>query len=140
MTVARVYLATFSTFLIVDALWLVLVAGPVFSSRLGDWLRESPDVAAIVLFYASFPAGLLVLAVHPAIEKRSLSSAIGKGFVVGLMAYATFDLTALAILKRYAWDMAIMDMAWGAVAGAIASAAGYRASGSVQRRPVPNAP
>ena len=49
------------------------------------------------------------------------------GAVLGLTAYATFDLTSLAIIKGWTPGLAAVDMAWGTVLSAIAAVAGYAA-------------
>jgi uncharacterized membrane protein len=42
----------------------------------------------------------------------------------GLFCYATFDLTALALLEHWSWAAAVVDVSWGAVVTAVASTAG----------------
>jgi uncharacterized membrane protein len=46
------------------------------------------------------------------------------GALFGLFCYATFDLTALALLKHWSWAVAVVDVPWGAVVTAVASTAG----------------
>jgi uncharacterized membrane protein len=42
----------------------------------------------------------------------------------GLFCYATFDLTALALLKHWSWAVAAVDISWGAIVTAISATAG----------------
>jgi uncharacterized membrane protein len=43
--------------------------------------------------------------------------------VFGLFCFATFDLTSLALIKRWTWAVAAVDVSWGADASAIAASA-----------------
>ena len=46
------------------------------------------------------------------------------GALFGLFCYATFDLTALALLRNWSWPVALVDVSWGAVVTAVSSTAG----------------
>ena len=48
-------------------------------------------------------------------------------FRSGLCAYATYDLTSLALIRDFPMRMVFVDLAWGTVLTAGASAAGYAA-------------
>jgi uncharacterized membrane protein len=127
MKLLRAYVVVLVVFVLVDAVWLSLVAFPMFQAALGDMLRASPNIGAVVAFYLIYPAGVLALAVLPAVEKQSLREALVKGAMLGFVAYATFDLTAHAVLNRWTWSIVLPDMAWGTVLTAIASLAGFAA-------------
>lgn len=129
-----VYAATLVAFVVLDVAWLTLFAVGQFQSQLGAILRAQPMLFAAIAFYVVYAAGLVVLAVHPALQERSVRSATAKGAMLGLTAYATFDLTNLAIIERWTLGLALMDMAWGtfvsAVAAMIGCVVGLRISGS----------
>jgi len=116
------YLGTLVAFFTLDAAWLSLVAIEMFKRQIGAIMRDSPDFAAALVFYLVYAGGLYVLAVRSA---RSIPSASATGAVVGLTAYATFDLTNLAVIKGWTMTLALADMGWGTVASAVAGAAGY---------------
>ena len=94
---------------------------------------------AAVVFYLIYVAAILVLCVLPAVEKQSLTRAIGTGALFGLAAYAAFDLTALALLKGFPLQGALVDLAWGTVLTGSVSAAGYLIARALaaQRWPAP---
>ena len=77
-------------------------------------------VALAVLF-------LLVFVVLPH-GGRGVLAAAGRGAAFGFVAYATYDLTNLATLQAFTWRLALIDMAWGTLATALASAAGAAAA------------
>jgi uncharacterized membrane protein len=125
MKLLRAYVVVLVVFAVVDAVWLSLVAAPMFQATLGDMLRATPNIGAIVAFYLIYPAGVLALAVLPAVEKQSLRDALIKGAILGFVAYSTFDLTAHAVLNRWTWAIALPDMAWGTVLTAFTAWAGF---------------
>ena len=112
---------TLMTFLFSDMIWIQFVALNIFKQEVGHLLRIAPDFAAATAFYLIYGTGLTVLAVEPVLESRSLPTAITKGGALGLTAYATFDLTNLALLKGWTLKLVLIDMAWGTAASAIAA-------------------
>ena len=118
------YVATLTAFLALDAAWLTLYASGLFSREVGPLLRPRPDFLAAAIFYAVYAAGLMLLAVRPAIKEDSLVTAAFNGAVLGLTAYATFELTNLAILSGWSRTVAVIDTAWGTLATALAAVAG----------------
>jgi uncharacterized membrane protein len=126
--IAAAFLATLVVFVVVDAAWLMLVAMKMFQRQLGAILRPEPVFGAAIAFYLIYTAGLVVLAIRPALAARSLTVAATHGAVLGLTAYATFDLTNLAVIRGWTIELAAFDIAWGVVASACASMAGYAAS------------
>lgn len=121
----RLYLIAAAVFLLLDLLWLGLVAQGLYERHLGDLLAEDPNVAAAVLFYAIFLAGLVYFVIAPAVEQRSPRSALVRGAAFGLVTYATWDLTSLAVIEGFPVAIVPVDMAWGAVLAAAVSTATY---------------
>lgn len=119
------YVATLFAFVVLDAIWLVLFAIEMFRQTVAPILRDQPNAAAAIAFYSIYSAGLYALAVRPATTARSYRTAVANGAMVGLTAYATFDLTNLAIIKGWTPALAALDMAWGTAASVVAASAGY---------------
>jgi len=115
------YLVAAVVFLVLDLAWLGLVAQGLYERLLGDLLAEQPNVAAAVAFYAIFLAGLVYFVISPAVEERSLRSALFRGAAFGLVTYATWDLTSLAVIEGFPAAIVPIDMAWGAVLAAAVS-------------------
>lgn len=133
------YAAVSCCFLALDAAWLTLYAVSQFQSAIGTILRAQPDVLAAAAFYVLYPIGLVVLAIAPALAAGSMKTAALKGAMLGLTAYATFDLTNLAIIQGWTLGLALTDMAWGTMLSAVAAAAGYAAGSRVSAGRVENA-
>lgn len=128
------YAAILAAFVAIDATWLVLVAGGLFQVHVGALLSDRPDWAAALAFYVIYAGGLLLLAVLPALKAHSLAEASVKGGILGLTAYATFDLTNLAILRGWSLELSLIDMTWGTVASSVAAAMGYAAGAWARKR------
>ncbi len=126
--IAGTYAVMTVTFFAIDLLWLGIVAKPFYQTHLGHMLRAEVRWGPALLFYVMFIAGILVFAVLPAVERASLLRAVALGAFFGLVAYATYDLTSLALVEGFPDIVAVVDMAWGTVLTATVAAAGYTAA------------
>jgi uncharacterized membrane protein len=126
MRYLSVFAATLLAFVALDAAWLAFVANAFFKSQLGALLRSQPDLTVAAVFYLIYTGGLVILVVAPAMRERSAKAAVWRGAVLGLTAYATFDLTNLAIIQGWTLAVTLVDIAWGTIASALASLAGYQ--------------
>ena len=119
------YLLTFIVFLMVDLLWLGIIAKNLYQKYLGDFLSDKVNWTAAFIFYLLYVAGILIFAVYPAVNKGSVLNAILLGALFGIITYATYDLTNLATLKGWPLPIVFIDILWGAVLSSIVSFAGY---------------
>ncbi len=126
-TAIAAFIATLLAFLLLDLIWLTQFAIGMFQRTIGSLLRASPSIPAIVAFYLIFAAALTALAVMPGIERGSILEAAWRSAVLGLAAYATYDLTNYATLKDWPLSVALMDLAWGTFASTAAGVLGYLA-------------
>jgi uncharacterized membrane protein len=113
------------TFFAVDLVWIGLVAKGFYQRHLGFLLRSDVQWVPAMLFYLLFMAGVLVFVVLPAVDRQSLGRAATFGAFFGLVAYATYDLTNLALTRGFPTIVAVVDMAWGASISALIAAVGY---------------
>jgi uncharacterized membrane protein len=100
-------------FSLIDLGWIKYVVQPMYKKHLSDYVASSPNPGAALGFYFFFLAGLVYFVIQPAVEKGSISAAILPGAIYGLVTYATYDLTAMAVLKNWPLVVTITDMAWG---------------------------
>jgi uncharacterized membrane protein len=119
------YVGTLTAFLIIDLLWLGVVARSFYADQMGSLLRADVRWGAAFLFYLIYVGGILVLAVAPALEQGSLQRAALQGALLGLVAYAAYDLTNLATLEGFPTRVAWVDLAWGTALTASVAAVGY---------------
>ncbi len=119
------YGGTLVAFALLDFLWLGFVARDFYQARLGSLLLPTPNWLPAALFYLAYPAGVVLFAVAPAFDTGSVMRAAAWGALLGVMAYGTYDLTNLATLKGWSAAVAILDVAWGALATAGGATAGF---------------
>ncbi len=119
------YVAVAVIFLAADSLWLSLAGDALYRRQLGPLLLDNFRSGPAALFYALYVAGIVVFAVAPADLARRFSTAAGRGAFFGLVAYGTYDLTNLATLKGWSGLVTVADLAWGAVATALAAGFGF---------------
>ncbi len=112
-TFLKLYAVALPTFLVVDLIWLGLVARGFYRAQLGHLMRPEVNWAAATAFYVVFVAGIVILAVWPAVERESLGRALALGALLGLVAYAAYDLTNLSTLRDFPLTLAVVDLAWG---------------------------
>jgi uncharacterized membrane protein len=117
----KLYLSTLAVFLVVDLIWLSLVARGFYKKQLGFLMSSSPNWLAAILFYLLFIAGLLVFVVVPGLESGSIKITLLHAALFGLVTYATYDLTNLATVKNWPVLITIVDLGWGTVLSVIVS-------------------
>jgi len=122
MAALRRFAVAAVVFFACDFVWLGFVAPPLYEATIGPLLRDRPNIAAAVAFYALYIAGILVFAVAPAAPRERFPRVFARGALFGLVAYGTFDLTALAVLEGWSVAITAIDMAWGTLlTGAVAA-------------------
>lgn len=109
-------------FLIIDLVWLTVIAKDLYQSEIGSLLKKEFNGYAAGAFYAIFIAGLTLFVLLPAFEAKSLLRALALGAAFGLVTYATYDLTNLATLNGFTTRIALIDMAWGSILSGVVSA------------------
>jgi uncharacterized membrane protein len=104
-------------FLLLDAIWLKGMRG-FYDKQVGDLLLKKPNVKAAVIFYLLYATIVSLLVLYPAV----VSDGALAGYValntalLGLLAYATYDLTNMATLKDWSWKLVGVDIVWGMLA------------------------
>lgn len=114
------YLAALLIVLLLDGLWLGLVAADLYQREMGSLLNATPRWVPAAIFYLSYPAGLVYLI--DAIHAQPLRRAALRGAIVGLMAYGAYNLTNLSVLRGWPEILSAVDMAWGMFLSATAAA------------------
>ncbi len=120
------WLAAFAAMVVLDGIWLGLVAKGLYQREMGALMAEPVRVVPIVAFYLLFPVALVYLTLFNA--PSGWLEAIVRGAVLGLAAYGAYDLTNLAVVRDWPMRLSMIDWVWGAVICAGAAAAGYAAT------------
>lgn len=127
-TALTAYAGSFLTLLLLDAIWLGLVARTFYRDQLGSMMLPQPNLGIAALFYVFFTVAVVILVVMPALASASLLKALLLGAILGLAAYGTYDITNLSTLKGWPLTMSVVDMVWGTVITAATAAGGYLAA------------
>ena len=125
MSYVVAYIATAVVFLGLDAVWISKIALGLYRKDLGGQLLDKPNLAVAGLFYLFYIAGIVILAVSPALAEGNWLKALLFGAVLGLVAYGTYDFTNLSTLKNYTVRLALTDLAWGTALTAVSATIGY---------------
>ncbi len=121
------YLATAVAFVLIDAVWLGLVAKSTYTQGIGHLMAVQPNLVAAAAFYTLYPFGVMIFAVAPEGVSAGWLKTFAAGAMLGFFAYGTYDLTNLATLKDWPIGLAILDMAWGALLTGVSALAGKAA-------------
>ena len=122
------YLAILTVYVSLNLTWVSLVALDLYRRELATLLLEKPRAPPAGLFYLLHAAGVLVLAVQPALARGDWRTATLHGALFGLCTYGTYDLTNAATLRRWPGTLMILDLACGVLLTALAAAAGFFAA------------
>lgn len=120
----RLFLLSAAIFLVFDLFWLLVVSKKMYQQFIGHLTGEVRIIPAII-FYFLYILGILFFVLIPGIEKNSLWYTLGAGAFLGLLCYATYDLTNLATLKDWPIRMTLIDLIWGMFVTAATSGIAY---------------
>jgi uncharacterized membrane protein len=125
------YIAVAVVFLVLDALWLGMFALGLYRRELGPLLLDKPNLSIAAVFYLLMVGGVVLLAVLPALDNGGWTRALWMGAVLGLVAYATYDITNLSTLRNWSLTVTLIDLAWGTIVTAVSAVAGTLAVGAL---------
>lgn len=119
------YAITTVVFFAIDFVWLSTATSRIYAPQLGDLLAPKPNLPVAAAFYLFYVVGIIALAVVPGLKEGALLGAVWRGALFGLLAYATYDLTNLATIRDWPWQVSVIDMIWGTTLNSAVAAAGY---------------
>jgi len=114
----KFFAVAFGVFLVIDLLWLGIVARKFYKAQLGYLMAEKVNWIAAIIFYVIFIAGLTYFVLLPA---SNWTDALLNGALLGFLGYATYDLTNLSTVKGWPLKITIVDLVWGTALGALVS-------------------
>jgi len=110
------YLNTLFIFLVLDGIWLGVVASDFYAEQLSFVMTENINWIAAFVFYGIFVLGLMHFVILSA-TKKSMKYYFLKGAFFGFVTYATYDLTNLATIQDWPIIVSLIDMVWGSFLG-----------------------
>ncbi len=118
------FLATALVFGVMDFGWLSLTGQSLYRPEIGPLLTDKVRLLPAVLFYLVYIVGVIIFVVEPGLSGRSLTWVLVHGALLGVLAYATYDLTNYATLSQWSLKVTVLDLCWGAFATGVAATAG----------------
>ena len=116
MPYITLYISTLFSFLVIDILMIKNIILPIFERNLGNIMLESPRLLIALLFYLFYVAGILYLSAAPYLKgNTTLNEAVISAFIIGLLAYGTYEFTNYATLRGWTLQMLAVDTLWGGV-------------------------
>ncbi len=121
----KLYLVVLGFFLLIDMIWLALVARNFYREQLGFLMKTNINWSAAFIFYLIFVGGLVYFVIYPSLSQDNWTSALLAGVFFGIVTYATYDLTNLATVKNWPLVVTLVDILWGAVLSGTLSIIGF---------------
>ena len=81
--------------------------------------RGDERARLVAMFYPLYVGGILFFCVLPAQSEGAWTRALGRGALLGLIAYATYGLSNLATLRGWSLSVTLVDIVWGMVASRV---------------------
>lgn len=125
MQYIKMYLISFLVFIVIDLIWLGIIAKNLYSKYLGYLMTDNINWFSAFIFYMIFIFGILIFVLNPALEKNSLYHSIIFGALFGFVTYATYDLTNLATVKDWPLTITIIDLIWGSTLSSLTSSISF---------------
>ena len=119
------YISTTVIFLVIDAIWLGVVAKGFYSKHLGDLMADNIKFHVAAAFYLFYTIGIVVFAIRPALDAEKISLALGYGALFGFLAYGTYDFTNVATIRNWPTIVSIVDIIWGTFITSLSAMLGY---------------
>ena len=111
-------------FLIIDVIWLSFATKSFYRPLIGNLLTDKPVMWAAALFYILYVFGMSLVVIHPCVDSGNLMKTLYTGFIFGLVAYGTYNLTNMAVLKGWSPTVTFVDMFWGGSLTAVSATSG----------------
>ncbi len=127
------YVSTALVFVLMDGAFLAVVGPKLYQPDIGVLLTDKVRLGPALVFYLLYVAGLVYFCVRPSLALGWTAGLIN-GVLLGLVAYGTYDLTCYAVMRVWTLKVTLVDLAWGAIASGVASAAGVAITRAIAMR------
>jgi uncharacterized membrane protein len=122
------YFAAAVVFLGMDFTWLTVMGQRLYAAELPGLMASKPALAPAILFYVAYLSGVVYFCIAPALKAGDWRRAALNGAVLGLCAYATYDLTNQATLRIWSTEVTVFDLVWGMFVTAVSATVGFWAT------------
>lgn len=109
----QAYIYLLVIFTVIDAIWLSFASKLIYAKPLAHLMAEKPNLIPAISFYLLYPLAIYVLVFFK--SETDLKTVLIKALMLGITAYATYNLTNAAILKNWPTHLVFIDIIWGGV-------------------------
>lgn len=125
MSMIKNFISATIIFLLLDMVWLGLVAKKLYLTQYGTLLRRSGDKIiplwpAAIIVYLLLVLGVLFFVLPKANGNSLLALAWGAAF--GFIVYGVYDFTNLSIINNWPLAITFVDVLWGTALCGVTSA------------------
>jgi uncharacterized membrane protein len=107
--------------LVLDLVWLGVVAVDVYDRELGSLKRPDIVIPAAAAFYVMY---VVATVRHAVVDASSIVDAGRRGAGLGIVAYGTYELTNWAVIAGWPVSLVPIDLLWGVALTTVVSVAG----------------
>lgn len=109
----QAYMYLLVIFTVIDAIWLSIASKLIYAKPLAHLMADKPNLIPAVVFYLLYPLAIYVLVFFK--SDTDLKTVLVKALMLGITAYATYNLTNASILKNWPTHLVFIDIIWGGV-------------------------
>lgn len=124
-TIIIAYTATLLAYLILDGIWLGVIAKDSYVSAMAGLMREEYPIWPWVTFYGMYCYAITHLVIAPNMQSLSWKPVLISGAILGMAAYGAYNLTNIAIIKDWPLSITLKDWAWGVFVTSTSSVCGW---------------
>jgi len=117
----KLSLISLVVFIVLDLLWLGIIAKKIYQEQIGFLLNSGMKWQPAILFYCLYSAALVFFAIMPALREGNWVSAVLYGGFLGLTCYGTYEFTNWATLRGWPIKIVAYDLLWGTFISAVTS-------------------
>jgi len=122
MKILLTYISILATLIIVDSVWLGVIAKNFYKSHLGHLFKADVSFVPLIIFYLVYTVAIMVFVVYPA--QGILTKAMVLGAFLGVTAYMTYELVNWGLLEGWPASVVLPDILWGAFITTFAAVVG----------------
>lgn len=124
----KIFLLAALLTVLIDILWLGVLMNRFYVKQLGALARGGsegfkPLLWPAVVVYLCIPLGIVLFVLPRVDAARAGLSALAWGGAFGVVLYAVYDMTNLALLRDWPLKMTLVDIVWGGALCAMVSMA-----------------
>ena len=119
------FVITTVIFFAIDMLWIGVIAKNFYREKLSFIFTGDVRWVPAIIFYLIFIAGIIYFVIIPGFTHHNWKIVLMNGAFLGLLCYATYDLTNMSTIKQWPLIVTLVDIVWGTFLTATVSITSY---------------